>query len=208
MAALRCLLLYCWLLTLTISKDHSVWDKIPFKMLFSTELAACLLFHHTTARETGGSAAYMSLHAYKNIVHFEESNQTLGCWNGGWNSDKFNHWSRVSWPHRTYQLSGLFFLNQNMEMTFFSSLIQNCNCDFLVEKPLQNYYLTYCIFNMFLDRGYSLDYKVFQVQWLILSTGPDTIGSDWYLQRAEKVAAAAIQVTSAINHQNLLANIG
>lgn len=60
---------------------------------------------------------------------------------------------------------------------------------------------------MFLDRGHSLGYKAFQAQWQIPSAGPGTIGSDWYLQRAEKVATA-IQVTSAINHQKLLANIG
>jgi len=61
---------------------------------------------------------------------------------------------------------------------------------------------------MFLGRGRSLDCKAFQAQWQIPSAGPDIVGSDWYLRRAEKVAAAAIQVTSAINHQKPLANTG
>lgn len=46
-------------------------------MLFSAELAACLLFRHTTAQENGGRAAYMRCY-YKNTMRFKQTNLTLG----------------------------------------------------------------------------------------------------------------------------------
>jgi len=40
-------------------------------MLFSAELAGCLLFYHTTAQETGGWAPYTRCY-YKNVVQFKQ----------------------------------------------------------------------------------------------------------------------------------------
>lgn len=90
----------------------------------------------------------------------------------------------------------------------FSGLIQNCVWNFLVKKAFAELLLNLLYFDFSLDRGHSLDYKARGMQWQIPSTGPGIVGGNWCLQKAEKAAAAATQVTSAIKQQKLLENIG